>query len=55
MDYRVNGNMLDEEFKGNVLILETVKKLWKFGHAIVFKIMAKEINFLHLNQVTISL
>ena len=25
MDYRLNGNMLDEEFKGNVLILETVK------------------------------
>ena len=28
MAYRLNGNMLDEEFKGNVLILETVKLLY---------------------------
>ena len=27
MDYGVNGNMLDGEFKGNVLILETGKKI----------------------------
>ena len=30
MDYGVNGNGMDGEFKGNILILETGKTLYTF-------------------------